>query len=194
MTGPMGERWHFWMGPYTGFVLGTTALVPLAILSVVLLTRWRTSAGSMPGRAFGRSLAEVGLVYGTVPWVVLTLLPGADVGASSGGVSLVPLRDLPTMSTLQVVGNLLVLAALGLFGPLRFPVLASLPRVTVLAAICSTAIEVAQYLFRLDRVSSVDDILLNTTGATIAAVLSWPWWRRHAPGVQPRRFADALER
>ena len=39
-------------------------------------------------------------------------------------MSLVPLRDLVSMSTTQVIGNLLVFAALGFFAPLRFRALA----------------------------------------------------------------------
>ncbi|PSK67049.1 hypothetical protein B0E53_00954 [Micromonospora sp. MH33] len=68
------------------------------------------------------SLAEVGIVYGTVPWVWMIMLPGDRAGAVPGRVSLVPLRDLltiaaagPLTATGQVVGNLLVFAALGFF-------------------------------------------------------------------------------
>ncbi len=91
-------------------------------------------------------------------------------------MSLMPLRDLVTMSTGQVVGNLLILAALGLLAPVRFAALASLPRILALAAVGSTLIETAQYVLQLDRVSSVDDVLLNTAGAGLAALASRPWW------------------
>lgn len=40
-----------------------------------------------------------------------------------------------------------------------------------------TLVEVAQYVLRLDRVSSVDDVLLNATGAWLAALASRRWWR-----------------
>jgi glycopeptide antibiotics resistance protein len=78
---------------------------------------------------------------------------------------------------LGIVGNLLVLAALGFFAPMRFAALASLPRILVLAASCSVLIETAQYALQLDRVSSVDDVLLNAAGAVLAALASRPWWR-----------------
>jgi glycopeptide antibiotics resistance protein len=87
-------------------------------------------------------------------------------------VSLVPLRDLATMSTFQVAGNLLLLAPLGFLAPVRFQALRSVPRVTALAAMCSVLIETAQYVLPLDRVSSVDDVLLNATGAGAAASVS----------------------
>ncbi|MFT4263709.1 MAG: VanZ family protein, partial [Nocardioides sp.] len=136
------------------------------------LARHRAARGAEPDAAWRRSLAEVGMVYGTVPWVWLTMLPGSRAGEVSGAVSLVPLRDLATMPATQVAGNLLVLAAVGFWAPRRFAALASLPRVTLLAAACSTAIETVQYAFRLDRVTSIDDVLLNTAGATLAALAS----------------------
>lgn len=103
---------------------------------------------------------------------------GLRAGRVPGRLSLIPLHDLPTTGAVQIVGNLLVLAALGFFAPLRFPTLASLPRIVALAAACSILIETTQYALRLDRVSSVDDVLLNTAGATLAALASGHWWRR----------------
>lgn len=120
------------------------------------------------------SLAEVGMVYGTVPPVWLILLPGDEDGAV---VNMVPLRDLLTMDAGQIVGNLLVFAALGFLGPLRFAALASVRRVLALGAGCSILVETAQYILQLDRVSSVDDVLLNTVGAGLAALASRGWWR-----------------
>ncbi|WP_376787304.1 VanZ family protein [Micromonospora halotolerans] len=37
---------------------------------------------------------------------------------------------------------------------------------------CSVLVEVAQYVLRLDRVSSIHDVLLNTTGAGLAALVA----------------------
>ncbi|WP_243845113.1 hypothetical protein [Mumia sp. ZJ1417] len=65
--------------------------------------------------ALRTTLAEIGIVCGTLPWVWLTLRPAG--GAAHGTVSLVPLRDLSSMPPYQVVGNLLVFAALGFFAP-----------------------------------------------------------------------------
>ncbi|MEV4264619.1 VanZ family protein [Kribbella sp. NPDC049584] len=142
--------------------------LPVAALLVCMLARrrgtWRTA------------LADVGIVYGTVPWVWMTLLPGSRAGVAPARVSLVPLHDLLTMPADQIIGNLLVFAALGFLAPLRFAALASVPRILALAAGCSILIEVSQYAFRLDRVSSVDDVLLNTAGAGLAAVASRRWW------------------
>lgn len=181
----MAEGWHFWVGSFTGAALITVALLPLAALAVWVLARRRRATGSTS--ASRMALAEVGMVYGTVPWVWITMLPGSRAGTVPGRVSLVPLRDLITILAVgpltamgQVVGNLLVFAALGFFAPLRFAALASVPRVLALAAGCSVLVEAAQYVVRLDRVSSVDDVLLNAAGAGLAALASRRWWRAPA--------------
>ncbi|MET7946463.1 VanZ family protein [Micromonospora sp. NPDC005324] len=179
----MIRGWHGWLGTFNGVVLNTVVVLPLAALAVWALARRRRAAGTTA--AWRTSLADVGIVYGTVPWVWMIMLPGDQAGVVSGRVTLVPLRDLltifsdggPLTATVQVVGNLLVFAALGFFAPLRFPALASVPRILVLAAGCSVLVETAQYVLRLDRVSSVDDILLNAVGAGLAALASRRWWR-----------------
>jgi hypothetical protein len=175
----MLKGWHGWVGTFTGVALITVAVLPLAAVAVWALARRRGAIGTSPAWAWRVSLAEVGIVYGTVPWIWMTMLPG-----DRAGVSLVPLRDLlailadrgPVVLTGQVVGNLLVFAALGFFAPQRFAALASVPRVLALAASCSVLVETAQYVLRLDRVSSVDDVLLNTAGAGLAALASRRWW------------------
>ncbi|SCF07953.1 VanZ family protein [Micromonospora saelicesensis] len=179
----MVRGWHGWLGTFNGVVLITVVVLPLAALAVWALARRRRAAGTTS--AWRTSLADVGIVYGTVPWVWMIMLPGEQAGAVSGRVTVVPLRDLltifsdggPLTATVQVVGNLLVFAALGFFVPLRFPALASVPRILVLAAGCSVLVETAQYVLRLDRVSSVDDVLLNAAGAGLAALVSRRWWR-----------------
>ncbi|MCG5467944.1 VanZ family protein [Micromonospora sp. LAH09] len=178
--------WHGWLGTFNGVVLLTIAALPFAVLAVWALARHRSDIDAP--LAWRTSLAEVGIVYGTVPWVWMIMLPGDQAGAVPGRLSLVPLRDLltivadggPLTATVQVVGNLLVFAALGFFAPLRFAALASVPRILVLAAGCSVLVETAQYVLRLDRVSSVDDVLLNAAGAGLAALASRRWWRATA--------------
>ncbi|MFI6240264.1 VanZ family protein [Micromonospora sp. NPDC050795] len=178
----MVRGWHGWFGTFNGVVLITVIVLPLAVLVVWSLARRRRAAGATS--AWRTSLADVGIVYGTVPWVWMIMLPGDQAGGVPGRVTVVPLRDLltifsdggPLTATVQVVGNLLVFAALGFFAPLRFPALASVPRVLALAAGCSVLVETAQYVLRLDRVSSVDDVLLNAAGAGLAALASRRWW------------------
>jgi hypothetical protein len=105
-----------WIGTYRVVELVVLAAVPFAVLMACALTGHRRRHGMASSVARRRSLAEVGMVYGTVPLVWLAMLPGPHTGTTAG-VSLVPFRDLATMPVYQIVGNLLGLAALGLFAP-----------------------------------------------------------------------------
>jgi len=182
--------WHDLIFTETGIALSAVAGLPLAALAVWALACRRKATGTAPAWAWRRSLAEVGIVYGTVPWVWMTVQAGSRAGEVPGRTSLVPLSDLVTMGWPGIVGNLLVFAALGFFGPMRFAELASIPRILALAASCSVLIETAQYVLQLDRVSSVDDVLLNAAGAGLAALASHRWWRT-AAGASPARPTTA---
>lgn len=183
------RAWHAVLGADSSVVLITVAVLPLAALAVWALARRRRITGATPAWAWRTSLADIGIVYGTVPWVWMTMLPDDPPGAASARVSLIPLRDLlmtlagnPVTATREIAGNLLVFAAVGFFAPMRFTALASLSRITALAAGCSVLIETTQYLLPLNRVSSVDDVLLNAAGAGLAALVSRHWWlRQQAP-------------
>ena len=168
-------RWHGCFDTVNGVLLMMLAGLPLAGLVVWVLARRRRGAGV--ASAWRLSLAEVGMVYGTVPLIWLTTMPGSGAGIVPGRVSLVPLRDLLTMGPLGIVANLLIFAPLGFFAPMRFAALASVPRILALGAGCSILVETAQYVLRLDRVSSVDDVLINAAGAAVAALASRRWWR-----------------
>jgi hypothetical protein len=181
---------HALFGTVNGVVLLTAAALPLAALAVWILARRRLGTRS----AWRDSLADVGIVYGTLPWVWMTMLPGGEADGAPRRVDLVPLRDLfavlasgPATATVQVGGNLLVFAAFGFFAPLRFAALASVRRVLALAAAFSALIETAQYVLRLGRVSSVDDVLLNAAGAALAALASRRWWHRRAGNTAPEK-------
>lgn len=180
----LAGRWHGCFDTYNGVVLMTLVGLPLAALVVWVLARHRRSAGR--ASAWRTSVAEVGVVYGTVPFLWMTMMPGSGAGVVHGRLSLLPLRDLVTMGTLGIVGNLLVFAALGLFLPVRFAALASAPRVVALGAGCSVLVETAQYVLRLDRVSSVDDVLVNAAGAGLAALASRRWWSTRAGAPEGR--------
>ncbi|MGW0949617.1 VanZ family protein [Streptomyces sp. NPDC002623] len=175
-------RWHGCLDTFNGVVLMTLVALPLAVLTAWALAHRRRAAGV--ASAWPMSLAEVGMVHGTVPFLWLTLMPGAAPGVAPARVSLVPLRDLVTMGPLGIVGNLLVFASLGFFAPMRFAALASAPRILALGAGCSVLVETAQYVLQLDRVSSVDDVLVNAVGALLAGLASRRWWRTaHTPAI-----------
>jgi len=114
------------------------------------------------------------MVAGTLPWVwmILTPIPGER------DFWLVPLRDLVNVivkgggafAFFQIGGNLLVFAAFGFFAPMRWRI--GPAAVAGIAALGSIAVETAQYVLALGRVSSIDDVLLNATGAALAALIS----------------------
>ncbi|MFI2363501.1 VanZ family protein [Promicromonospora sp. NPDC019610] len=194
----------------------------VAVLAIRLLVRVRRLRGVPHARAWRHSVAEVGMVVGTAPWVwmILTPRPGER------GLSLVPLRDLADQlsvpvpaAVVQVGGNLLVLAALGFFLPVRFDLVAGagararagsgagamagadlpsgarsaagsgsarrtaavLARVAVVLIGVAVTVEVLQYVLRLGRVTSVDDVLVNVAGGLVAALCSRRWWTDRVP-------------
>lgn len=180
----MAGRWHGCFDTENGVLFMMLVGLPLAALVAWALARHRRAA--CVASAWRVSLAEVGMVYGTVPMVWLTLMPGSGAGVVPGRVSLVPLRDLATMGPLGIVGNLLIFPALGFSAPMRFAALASVPRLLALGAGCSALVETAQYVLQLDRVSSVDDVLVDATGTVLAALASRHWWRTTAKAPQDR--------
>ncbi|MEU8235631.1 VanZ family protein [Actinoplanes sp. NPDC048967] len=188
----LAGRWHGCYDTENGLILMMLVGLAPAALLVWALAHRRRAIGVSP--AWRISVADVGLVHGTVPFIWMTLMPGPGAGVVPGRVSLVPLRDLVTMGPLGIGGNLLILAALGFFAPMRFAVLASVPRILALGAGCSILIETAQFVFRLDRVSSVDDVLINAAGAALAALASRRWWRTTAaePSDQHRPAPAAV--
>lgn len=148
------------------------------------------------------------MVLGTLPWVYLTLRPRSD---QPGAVFVVPFSDLGWLwrgpldfFMVQLVGNLLVFAALGFFLPIRYALAPAsraaatqaavvVAAVAAVAALGSLAIEVAQLVAAAGRVFSVDDIMLNAVGAGIAAALSRPWWRTREVSLdtsEPGRAPD----
>jgi hypothetical protein len=182
-----------WVTTLNGVIYLSFLGLPLAVAVIAALALWRRHRGAPWAFACRRSFAEVGLVYGSLPWLVLTMQPGAEAGVARGRVSLVPFVDLVSTGPSQIIGNLLVLAALGFCAPLRFGPLASLSRIAALAAACSVLIETAQFVLRLDRVTSIDDVLLNTAGAMLAAIASRPFWPVDSPAVAGRDVRPVRE-
>lgn len=180
----MARTWELWGNV---IIAGTIAL-PLALLAILLLARHRARAGHpAPLRV---SIADVGIAVGTAPWIGMILTPAG--GAS--GVALVPFSDLADLAGapwdevfVQVGGNLLVFAALGALLPVRSRAMSSTARVAALAAAFSVMVEVLQYALRLGRFSSVDDVILNATGAAIFSLVTRRWWADRIPaGTVPR--------
>jgi hypothetical protein len=157
------ERW-------APVVVVSVVALPLAVLAVVVLTRRR--AGRPDARS--RSVAEVAMVVGTLPWIVMIFTP---LAAPARRLRPVPLLDIvnlvttdPVFAFFQIVGNLCVFAAFGFFAVRRWPI--RVGAVFGLAAAASATIEITQYALGIGRVCSVDDVLLNAAGAGLAALVS----------------------
>ena len=71
----------------------------------------------------------------------------------------------------QLLGNIALFVPFGWLVPMLWPRLRSFWTIVLLAAVTSLAIEVAQWLFIDGRQSSVDDVILNTVGALVGAVM-----------------------
>ncbi len=175
---------HQWLPP----VLTGLLLVPAGAVVAVGLTRWRRARGLPTGTAWRLSIADAGLVVGTVPWIwmILTPLPGPRE------VHPVPLLDVwgvlqdgPGFAFVQIAGNLLVFAAFGLFAPLRWRL--GPWAVTLIAAVASVTVEILQYVLDLGRVSATDDVLLNAAGAGLAALAGRALVRSAREGTAPVR-------
>ncbi|WP_203914625.1 VanZ family protein [Rhizocola hellebori] len=169
----MTQVWHHWHRVWIYVVL----LIPVAVLAAVALRALR------PSGSWRRSVAEVGMVLGTLPWLWMIMTP-MELPPHATTVYLVPFSDLwDSLTTenavpigVQVGGNLLVLLALGFFAPIRFAAMASLTRLGVLGLAFSLTVELVQHAFVSGRVFSVDDVLLNAAGCVVGGLLSRPWW------------------
>lgn len=177
----------------TSTVLVSLALIPLGLLAAWALAALRVRRGTPARTAWRFSVAEVGAVFGTLPWLFLVLTPrGGD-----GGVQPVPFADLVDLASAdprtiveQLVGNLLLFLLAGCFVPIRFRVG---PWAVLLGgALGAALVETAQYAFGTGRVASVDDVLLNALGALLGALLSRRWWRSSRDVVEPAPASAVL--
>jgi len=88
-------------------------------------------------------------------------------------------------ATIQLVGNMLLLMPLGVYGPAMWRGLRSWPVLLLLGVSVSSAIELGQlglselYGFPI-RIADVDDVILNTVGVLIGYLL-WRLWSAGAP-------------
>lgn len=171
----------FWF--FDEVLLGAALLLPLAGAALVGLARWRAGRGVPARHAWRRSAAEVGMVAGTVPWLVMALWP-IDLPAGVRRWYVVPLTDIadlllagpPGWAFAQIAANLLLFFVVGVFAPVRLPAAAGLGRLLVIGAAASLTLEVSQQVFGTGRVFSVDDVLLNAAGCALGGALSRRWW------------------
>ena len=117
--------------------------------------------------------AAVVVFLGVLAYVTLTPLPGATAQATGNthpGWSIRFYLDNPDIRSviIELGGNLLLLAPLGVLLPLLDPRLQHWYTVTLVCAVISAGIEVFQGLFVVGRAFDIDDLILNTVGALLA--------------------------
>jgi VanZ like family len=154
-------------------VVVSVAMLPLGVAAAAILYALRVRRGSPPPTAMRHSIAEVGMVAGTLPWIwmILTPLRGRrEVRPWPVLDILTQIHEGMAFAFFQIVGNLLVFASFGFFAPIRWPIRPV--AVVVIAALASATVEGLQYVLDLGRVTSIDDVLLNATGAGLAAMAS----------------------
>jgi hypothetical protein len=153
------------------------AVLPVAALAALGLARRRHARGVPLDEARRAAVAEVAMVVGTAPWIWMILTPLPEPRQ----VFLVPFVDLVHQAgsglgflVTQVGGNLAVFAAFGAGAVVRWGL--RVRAVAAVAAAGSVTVEVLQYALDLGRVTSVDDVLVNTAGAAVAALLARRLW------------------
>lgn len=108
--------------------------------------------------------------------------PGTDLATA---LSAAPDNLLPWV---QLGGNLMLLLPLGMLAPLRLGWFQHIGRAALSGLLLSCGIEIAQFFLIPGRVASTDDIVLNTTGAAVGALLTI------APGRIRAAFATTEHR
>lgn len=183
------------------------AMIPLTITAIpYALLGWPLLAAHRRRRRADRfsasATAAVDVTLGLVCFMVFCLVTMPVAGAHSSRLRLEPGTDLrlalsDSANLWQALGNVLMLSPLGALLPLRSRRLRSLGRIALGALAMSVLVEGTQYLIQAGRVTSADDILLNTLGAVIGAALSKRAWRcldvRPPPRIpaQVRRACEA---
>ena len=194
------------------FTDGQLTLIPgfVALIPAIPIAIWILRRGADPRWTL---LALLSLAHVTAV-VALTIFPipisGQDFYRHTRGMSednVVPfgtisrqLENLTLNNVRQLVGNMLALTPLGIYGPGLWPGLRSWRRFVLLAVAVGAAIELAQYAGSLMegftyRVTDVDDAIMNATGA-VAAFFVWRWlerrglvgrWLERIAGPEPGR-------
>jgi VanZ like family len=164
-------------------VLVTVLSAPVGVPICVAVARARIERGMATDRAWRWSLAETGMVLGTLPWTWMAL---TSLGRPAG-VSLAPFADLLDQvrtpgAWAQIFANVVFLLPFGALAPLRWPWVRGLWRLALAAIAFSVTLEVVQHLLITGRVASVDDVLQNVAGAVLGGLITRRWW-----GSRPRR-------
>ena len=166
------------MGAIGQSIAATTAVFGLAGIASVRLA-WSSGAKHDRHAAWRRAL-WAGLAATTITLLALTLtLPYAQPG-ETGGVNLVPFREIDRFTALlhhpagvvNIFGNIAVFVPLGALVAwlARAPWLVRILVGTTAGALFSALIEVMQ--LAAGRVADIDDVILNSVGAFLGATIA----------------------
>ncbi|WP_410627242.1 VanZ family protein [Amycolatopsis sp. cmx-8-4] len=172
---------------FWGMIPVSAIALPYALLGWPLLAARRRRR--LPAR-YASATAGVDSAAVLVAFLVLCLVTMPVGGSGQSTLDLVPGADITAAfgddgSLWQVIGNVLLLCPLGALLPLRLRGLRALVRIALAALLVSVLVEGTQYLIHTGRVTSTDDVLLNTTGAILGAALSRRVWRSLDPPPPP---------
>ncbi|WP_020659917.1 VanZ family protein [Amycolatopsis benzoatilytica] len=152
--------------------------VPGALLFWVLLAARRRRRCTPMAATFTAGIdMAILLCAGLV--LAVTTAPAGQTHTST--LHLVPGQDIANVlaqddALPQIAGNLVLLAPLAALVPIRLAALRPTSRLVCTAVLVSAGLEALQYLLHADRVTAVDDVLLNTIGAAVSARLSRSLW------------------
>ncbi|MBE1574891.1 VanZ family protein [Amycolatopsis roodepoortensis] len=166
---------------FGGMIPLTIIAIPYALLGWPLLAAHRRRRRADPFSA--SATAAVDMTLALACFLVLCLVTMPVTGVEGSRLNLEPGTDLRLALTdsanlWQALGNVLMLSPLGALLPVRSRRLRSLARIALGALAVSVLVEGTQYLIQAGRVTSADDILLNTLGAVAGAALSKRLWHR----------------
>ncbi|WP_083936291.1 VanZ family protein [Nocardiopsis ganjiahuensis] len=175
----------------TSLASDVLVLSPIAVLVAIgLFLLHRRNTRKWPQAVFNSTVDTLALGVLTLIAVVTLVNPGGG-----GGVELVPFADLTASGwsrtgAYQNGGNIAMFLPLGVLLPFTLGGrLAGFPRVLAASGAVSVTVEILQYVLGTGRITSVDDVILNCTGAVLGSLLTWPWWR--ARRRRPERESSA---
>jgi glycopeptide antibiotics resistance protein len=140
-------------------------------------------------------LSIIGIIYGGLLYKYL-LTPMVPSFNHVSPVNLVPFRTIAQNLTdggtpishrgYELIGNILVLAPLGVFLALKMRKFSVWP-VALIAVGISTSFEITQYLSWSWRVADVDDVICNSSGAIATYLITVFVMLRYRPKQYPSR-------
>ena len=171
-----------WGEPVREFGPVTIVAALLAVLAVALAAR---SARREPASPRRTAVAWVAVAFAALALAAFTLVPGHGRRTTN----LVPLHSIlrelhsanGTVAFLNIAGNVLVMMPLGM--ALLLATRWSVRTLTAIGFTVSVVIETLQWTVVPGRATDVDDVLLNTVGMALGALLGVAVGRRPARAV-----------